>query len=89
MSDKNKDMSDLFTKITGKKSVKEKQDEASKGTRFRGNESESRPTTKVKCPKCDNNKAYYEMKQIRSADESETRFFECVECNHKWREDDH
>ncbi|WP_394348767.1 hypothetical protein [Haloferax volcanii] len=26
---------------------------------------------------------------MRSADESETRFFTCVECDHKWREDDH
>ncbi|MFW5949411.1 MAG: transcription factor S, partial [Halolamina sp.] len=22
-------------------------------------------------------------------DESETRFFTCTECGHKWREDDH
>jgi DNA-directed RNA polymerase subunit M len=29
------------------------------------------------------------MKQIRAADESETRFFTCTECGHKWREDDH
>jgi len=49
------------------------------------------PTTKVRCPNpdCDSDRARYEMKQIRSADESETRFFTCVECGHKWREDDH
>ncbi|SFR42471.1 transcription factor S [Halogeometricum limi] len=47
------------------------------------------PTTTVKCPNCGHDKARYEMKQIRSADESETRFFTCVECDHKWREDDH
>jgi DNA-directed RNA polymerase subunit M len=29
------------------------------------------------------------MQQIRAADESETRFFICTECEHKWREDDH
>jgi len=49
------------------------------------------PTTKVRCidPDCDGERARYEMKQIRAADESETRFFTCVECGRKWREDDH
>jgi len=40
-------------------------------------------------PQCDNDQAFWEMKQIRSADESETRFLTCTECEHKWREDDH
>jgi DNA-directed RNA polymerase subunit M len=47
------------------------------------------PTTNARCPDCGNDRAYWEMKQIRSADESETRFFTCTECGHKWREDDH
>ena len=47
------------------------------------------PTTNERCPECDNDRAFYEMKQIRAADESETRFFTCTECGHKWREDDH
>jgi len=47
------------------------------------------PTTNADCPECDNDRAFWEMKQIRSADESETRFFTCTECGHKWREDDH
>jgi DNA-directed RNA polymerase subunit M len=47
------------------------------------------PTTKVNCPDCGNDRAYYYMQQIRSADESETRFFICTECEHRWREDDH
>jgi DNA-directed RNA polymerase subunit M len=47
------------------------------------------PTTEVHCPECGNDRAFYEMKQIRAADESETRFFTCTECEHKWREDDH
>jgi len=48
------------------------------------------PTTKARCPAsdCDGERARYEMKQIRAADESETRFFTCVECGKKWREDD-
>ena len=47
------------------------------------------PTTNARCPECGNERAFYEMKQIRAADESETRFFTCTECEHKWREDDH
>lgn len=47
------------------------------------------PTTGAHCPECGNDRAHYEMKQIRSADESETRFFTCTECGYKWREDDH
>ena len=47
------------------------------------------PTTEVHCPECGHDRARYEMKQIRAADESETRFFTCTECEHKWREDDH
>ena len=47
------------------------------------------PTTEAHCPECENDRAFWEMKQIRAADESETRFFTCTECEHKWREDDH
>ncbi|MFB6123384.1 MAG: transcription factor S [Haloferacaceae archaeon] len=47
------------------------------------------PTTAADCPNCDNDTAYWYMQQIRAADESETRFFVCTECEHKWREDDH
>ena len=36
------------------------------------------PTTRERCPECGNERAFYEMKQIRSADESETRFFTCT-----------
>ena len=47
------------------------------------------PTTDARCPECENEQAYWYLQQIRSADESETRFFVCTECEHKWREDDH
>jgi DNA-directed RNA polymerase subunit M len=52
-------------------------------------DTEARPTTTEQCPECDNDEAYWYMQQIRAADESETRFFVCTECEHKWREDDH
>ncbi|MBR1611644.1 MAG: transcription factor S [Methanobrevibacter sp.] len=40
------------------------------------------------CPKCGHDKATYELKQTRSADEAPTRFFTCKKCKHKWREYD-
>ena len=52
-------------------------------------EDQGLPTTEVHCPNCGNDRAHWYMQQIRSADESETRFFVCTECEHKWREDDH
>ncbi len=54
-----------------------------------GDGDEGLPETEASCPHCDNDRAYWYMQQIRSADESETRFFVCTECKHKWREDDH
>ena len=47
------------------------------------------PTTDARCSECENDRAYWYMQQIRSADESETRFYVCTNCEHKWREDDH
>ena len=52
-------------------------------------EDQGLPTTGASCPECDNDRAHWYMQQIRAADESETRFFICTECEHKWREDDH
>jgi transcription factor S len=40
----------------------------------------------IKCPDCGNQKAYWWMRQLRSADESEVRFFRCTECGKTWRE---
>ena len=44
------------------------------------------PKTDVRCPECDNNEAYYEQYQTRSADEPATTFYTCTQCKHKWRE---
>ena len=44
------------------------------------------PTADYPCEKCGNDKAYYYMRQTRSADEATTRFLECTKCGHKWRE---
>ncbi|MCU0632652.1 MAG: transcription factor S [Methanolinea sp.] len=46
------------------------------------------PTIAAKCPKCEHNLAFWWLRQLRAADESEVRFFRCVECGHTWREYD-
>ena len=46
------------------------------------------PTIAIKCPKCENNLAFWWLRQLRAADESEVRFFRCCKCNHTWRQYD-
>ena len=46
------------------------------------------PTTTIKCPECGNNTAEWWLRQLRSADESEVRFFRCTKCRKTWREYD-
>ena len=40
----------------------------------------------AKCKKCENDKAYFWIKQTRSSDEAATRFFRCTKCRYTWRE---
>jgi DNA-directed RNA polymerase subunit M len=51
-------------------------------------ESSGLPTTNARCPECGNNIAYWWLRQLRSADESEVRFFRCTKCSRTWREYD-
>lgn len=44
------------------------------------------PTTRARCSQCNNDTAYWWMRQLRSADESEVRFFRCTKCGNTWRE---
>ena len=39
------------------------------------------------CPRCENNKAYFMMIQIRGGDEPATKFFKCTKCKYNWRVD--
>ncbi len=75
-----------FEDVTGETELTESQEEPT--DRFLGEDAGSRPTTEVTCPRCGNDEAYWHLEQTRSADESETRFFECTECGYKWREYD-
>jgi DNA-directed RNA polymerase subunit M len=45
------------------------------------------PKTKIKCPKCGNNEAFWILRQMRGSDEPESRFYTCTKCKNKWRED--
>ena len=53
-----------------------------------GDIQEGLPTTEIMCPECKNRMAYWWLRQLRSADESETRFFKCTKCAFTWREYD-
>ena len=44
------------------------------------------PTVLENCPKCKHEKAYFWTVQTRAGDESETKFFKCIKCEHTWRE---
>ena len=46
---------------------------------------ETLPKVKETCKKCGCKNAYYWTLQTRAGDESETRFFECCKCSHRWR----
>jgi len=43
------------------------------------------PTTKVMCPNCGYERAYYWEAQTRSGDEGTTQFFKCMKCGYTWR----
>ncbi len=43
------------------------------------------PIIEIKCPNCKTKEAYFWTMQTRSSDESETKFYKCVKCEHTWR----
>ena len=71
----NNDEYEVSRKIEAKETVKELGEDIDMG-----------PGVNEVCPKCGHDKATYELKQTRSADEAPTRFFTCKKCKHKWRE---
>jgi len=44
------------------------------------------PIIDIKCSKCKNKEAFFWTMQTRAADESETKFYKCTECDHTWRD---
>ena len=77
-----------FEKEKTKKIIEKKEFKEREVTVLEGDEAAGLPTTKVKCEECGNKTAYWWLRQLRSADESETRFFRCTKCGRTWREYD-
>ncbi|MBU0958762.1 MAG: transcription factor S [Nanoarchaeota archaeon] len=44
------------------------------------------PIVTETCKKCGHDKVYFWTVQTRAGDESETKFFKCVKCDHTWRD---
>lgn len=63
----------------------ESQDESDVIETEEGADFEGKPTANEACPECDNDVAWYTIKQTGSADEPPTRFFKCTECGARWR----
>jgi len=51
-------------------------------------EGEVHPITDYDCDKCKNKKAYFWIRQMRSGDEPESKFYKCVKCKNVVRVDD-
>lgn len=87
--DKTDDLRDLFTDVTGEEEVTAEQEEENRRTEDDEEENDrALPTIEASCDECDNDVAYYYLQQTRAADESETRFYICTECDNKWRDYD-
>lgn len=43
------------------------------------------PTTKITCPRCGNDTAYWWELQTRAGDEPSTIFYKCTKCGYVWR----
>lgn len=92
-NDKTDDLRELFQDVTGEEEVVEEQenDERRSGSQDEDEEPEDSralPKIEAQCDECDNDEAYYYLQQTRAADESETRFYICTECDNKWRDYD-
>lgn len=44
-------------------------------------------TVEIICSRCKSDNVYVESRQVRSADEAMTKFYECLHCGNRWRVD--
>jgi len=68
-------------------SLKEKSTNNDKEVEVIEKETNTLPVCEHPCEKCGNDKAYYEIKQMRSADEPPSKFTKCTKCGHTERDD--
>lgn len=76
------------TAIKEDTTIKEKIDNSQDNIEVVDDKDSVHPLTNAECPKCGHKKAYYWLRQTRSGDEPETKFFKCEKCKHTWREYD-
>lgn len=89
-SDKTERLRDIFLDASdGEEEVVDTQEERTLGT-SEESQAAGRSKETIPCPNddCDGSEAYWSLQQTRAADESETRFYECVDCGQKWRDYD-
>lgn len=93
-NDKTDDLRELFQDVTGEEEVVEEQEHDERRSNPNGDDDEENddsralPKIDAECDECGNDEAYYYLQQTRAADESETRFYICTECDNKWRDYD-
>lgn len=66
--------------------IKEKSNTSEKKIEVVDKDIEVNPKVDAVCSKCDHRQAYFWTLQTRAADESETKFFKCAKCGHRWRD---
>jgi len=72
----------------GKKKIKtsEKVDARKAVVIVNEKDSDIHPVITETCKKCGHDKVYFWTVQARAGDDSETKFFKCLKCEHAWRE---
>lgn len=89
MNKKTEELRELFTDVTGEEEVIEEQEPDARVVSGEDVENpRGLPSIDMECEECENDEAYYYLQQTRAADESETRFYICTECENKWRDYD-
>ncbi len=68
--------------------IKEKVDEHEEVAIVNEKQGELLPETDYQCKKCNNKKSYFWIRQMRSGDESESKFYRCTKCKNVVRVDD-